>query len=93
MSSTMTDTLVTTGTTADPVSTTRNNVESVAEWTDRHENAITAAGAPTGPLITTWNDESCSVETYKGQLSEAEFINRHILDIAAEMENCPPANP
>ena len=88
----MTDTLTTTGTESDPVSTTRQQAESIQDWTNRHKDAITSAGAPTGPLATTWNAGECFAETEKGNRSEAEFIDQHILDISTEMVNCEPAS-
>jgi hypothetical protein len=86
----MPSTLTTTGTLADPVTTARRANESIADWTNRHKDALTSAGVGSADLVTTWNGGACSAVTSRNGESDSAFINGHIADVFDEMDACPP---
>jgi hypothetical protein len=86
----MPSTLATTGTGADPVTTARTANESIADWMNRHKGALASAGVGSADLVTTWNGGACSAVTSRESQTDSVFIDNHLLDITAEMVDCPP---
>ncbi len=89
----MPNSITTTGTTKDPLSTKFQSGESIRDWVKAHDDAV-AASTPSGnTLTTTWpcatGQESVSTNRLPGESDEA-FKLRHIADYLPEMLDCPP---
>lgn len=85
--------ITTTGTTSDPVSTTRQTGESVSEWVSRHGDAVGNATPNGNQLNTTWNSANGKTgkkTTRQTGESDANFQSRHILEYTTAMIEDPP---
>lgn len=89
----MANSITTTGTTSDPVSTQHQSGESVQAWVKRH-NIRVGGSTPSGnSLTTTWlcatGQESVTTQRQTGE-SDKAFLARHIQDYLLQMIECPP---
>jgi hypothetical protein len=85
--------ITTTGTTTDPVSTSRQAGESAGDWAERHGGRVSSATPSGDTLTTTWKsaggDQSKATHRRSGE-SDALFQARHILEFTAAMIDQPP---
>lgn len=89
----MANSITTTGTTTDPISTQRMAGESTSAWVSRHSDSVQNATPSGNKLTTTWKsaagDQKKETTRHSGE-SDADLLQRHVLEYATAMIENPP---
>jgi hypothetical protein len=89
----MASSITTTGTTTDPVTTTRQPGESTSDWVTRHNGNVANATPSGDKLTTTWKSAGgpqTRTTNRKAGESDGVFQGRHIIEYTTDMIEDPP---